>query len=118
SADIDIPNSANVGARRVPQVAELFDAGVVHQQPYRADVTVGAIGESLDGRRVANVAHHLYRRTACGAELLAQLRYRVAIDVGDNHRHAQPAGVPRPSRTDPGAGAGDAGDSAGERIHA
>src|SRR6185437_228798 len=114
SADIDVDDAPPVGHRGVPQVAELFDAGVVHQKPDRTDVEVDTVGEFLHGVRVGHVALDVFRRASRCTKFVAQCGYRAGIDVGQDHGHAQAAGVSCQSRADPGAGARDDGDAAGE----
>ncbi len=114
SADVDVDDAAPIGHRCVPQVAELFDSGVVHEQPYRTDIPVGLVGELLDGVRIAHVAHDVYRRASRCTEFVPQCRDGAGVNVGQDHSHAQAAGVSRQSGTDPGAGPSDDGDAARE----
>ncbi len=100
----------------VPQIAELFDTGVVHQQAHIAEIAIDRVGQLLHRSGVAHVADHVDRRSACRSEFFAERRHCCTVDVCQDHSHAQPAGLTSQARTDSGAGTGDDGDPTAEGL--
>jgi hypothetical protein len=95
-------------------VAIIF--GVVHQQPHRTNVAIGAVGEVPHSARVAHVAHDVYRQTSCRTELVAKYRDGGGVDVGQNNCHPQCHGMVGQAGAYSCACAGDDGDATGKRF--
>ncbi len=116
-ADVDVDHAVPVLDRRVPQIPELFDAGVVDQQPHRSDVAVGrARPRSCHGVGITDVADGVDGDGARRGELVSKRRNRFGVDVGEHHRHAEPGGVAGQTRADARTGARDDGHAAAERV--
>ena len=71
---------------------------------------------AVTGVWVPHVARCRHSLTTRRAELLGQRVGCVAVDVGDDHGHAQCTGVAGQSGADSGTGAGDDGDAATKDI--
>ena len=63
TADVDVDDAVPVLDRGVPQISELLDACVVHQQPDRSEIAVCAFGELLAVR--SGRARRIPRRRRC-----------------------------------------------------
>ena len=88
-ADVDLHQAVPVGDRGVPEVAELFDAGVVDQQAHRADVAVDRVREAFQRVGITDIAHHVDSLSAGVVQFAPQRSDGRAVDVSQDDRHAQ-----------------------------
>ena len=96
AADVDLHQAVPIGNRGVPEVAELFDAGVVDQQTHRAEIPLDGIGQTLQRVGVADVAHRVDGFMAGVAQFAPKSGGDgTAIDIGEYDRHSETRGVPR-----------------------